>query len=220
MELVEKFRLLRFLDEHKIHMLFFSILCLVLLPPYLSEHPKVMSTYMNIIFLPIVAACFLIIRKIHWSRYLSIGAFIFIAFNTFFDNVILDTIAQVGLTFVILHASSLVLREAISLRGSKGDLILMSLTGYLIIGLLGGFLAEGLHNVFPDSFSNSAGIDLGLYNFMYYSFVTMTTLGYGDIIPVTDKAQSLALLLVLSGQLYLSVIIALNIGKFMQQRNK
>jgi hypothetical protein len=47
----------------------------------------------------------------------------------------------------------------------------------------------------------------------------MTTLGYGDIIPITRKSQSLALILVLAGQLYLAVIIAINISKFMQKKS-
>ena len=70
----------------------------------------------------------------------------------------------------------------------------------------------------PNSYSHSTGMQLELYNYIYYGFVTMTTLGYGDIIPITNKSQALALMLVISGQLFLSVIIAINIAKFMQKK--
>ena len=97
-------------------------------------------------------------------------------------------------------------------------MILISITGYLIIGLVGGFLAAGLEFWEVNSYSHSTGMTLDLYSYIYYSFVTMTTLGYGDIIPITEKSQALALMLVLSGQLFLSVIIAINIAKFMQSK--
>ena len=104
-------------------------------------------------------------------------------------------------------------------KGTRGNMILVSITGYLIIGLLGGFLAEGLEQSVPGSYHHSTGMELSLYSFIYYSYVTMTTLGYGDIIPVTQKSQSLSLLLVVAGQLYLAVIIAINISKFMQKKS-
>jgi voltage-gated potassium channel Kch len=43
---------------------------------------------------------------------------------------------------------------------------------------------------------------------VYYSFVTMTTLGYGDILPVTRLTRTLAIALAVLGQLYLVVLIA------------
>ena len=47
-----------------------------------------------------------------------------------------------------------------------------------------------------------------LPTFTYFSFVTMTTLGYGDITPVTENARTLAWLEALIGQLYLAVMVA------------
>lgn len=47
---------------------------------------------------------------------------------------------------------------------------------------------------------------------IYYSFVTLTTLGYGDIVPVSPSARSLATLEALTGQLYLTVLVARLVG--------
>ena len=47
---------------------------------------------------------------------------------------------------------------------------------------------------------------------MYYSFVTITTIGYGDITPLTSQARSLSLLEAVFGQLYLAVVIARLVG--------
>ena len=145
--------------------------------------------------------------------------FIIISIDYVFPNKILDTIAQVGLSLLIFFSFSMVLKEAISLRSKASNMILISITGYMIIGLIGGFVAEGIDQFFPNSYSHSTDMKLDLYNYIYYSFVTMTTLGYGDIIPISNRAQSLALMLVLVGQLYLAIIMAMNIAKFMQKKN-
>ena len=47
-----------------------------------------------------------------------------------------------------------------------------------------------------------------LTDWMYFSFVTLTTVGYGDITPVATSARSLAMLEALTGQLYPAIIIA------------
>ncbi len=47
---------------------------------------------------------------------------------------------------------------------------------------------------------------------IYYSFVTMTTLGYGDIVPVNPAARMLSVLQALTGQLYLVVLVARLVG--------
>ena len=56
--------------------------------------------------------------------------------------------------------------------------------------------------------------------FEYFSFVTITTLGYGDIIPLSNKASALALLEALIGQVYLVVLVAWLVGMHVSRRSK
>ena len=49
---------------------------------------------------------------------------------------------------------------------------------------------------------------------LYYTFVTFTTLGYGDIVPHAPAARSLAILISVTGQIYIAIIIALLVGKY------
>ena len=218
--LSEKFRIFKFAMSHRVWLLLISILMLIIIPPYLSENPDVVDVYVKLDFLLIVMACFFIIHDNPWSRYLSILTFLLVIIDKFLEHDVLSYLSQVGISILIFNAFFLVLREAISLKSESTNMILVSITGYFIIGLIGGFLADGLDQLYPGAYSYSTGKELELYNYIYYSFVTMTTLGYGDIIPVTDKSQSLALILVMSGQLYLSVIIAINISKFLQNKTK
>lgn len=217
---ITKYKQLKIVDAHKIHILMISILSLVFIPPFLSEDRLIVDYFIKFDFLIIVIACFLIIRRFKSSRYIGFLTFLFIIIDAFLEHDVLNYLSQIGMSYLIIHAFILVLKEAMSLRGDTKNLILVSITGYLIIGLIGGFLAAGLEYLQPNSFSHSTGMNLDLYNYIYYSFVTMTTLGYGDIIPVSEKSQALALMLVISGQLFLSVIIAINIAKFMQKKAK
>lgn len=80
---------------------------------------------------------------------------------------------------------------------------------YLLIGMLWSDLYQVLNFLQPGTFDIS-GIQTDNPNLVlvYYSYVTLTTLGYGDISPLTDLAYSLAILEAIIGQLYLTVLVA------------
>ncbi|MEL4454998.1 ion channel [Lutimonas vermicola] len=215
-----RLKFIKFVDARRIHVLMASIFLLVFIPPFFSDFSNFNEAFIKVDFLIIVIISYLIIRKIKTSRYVGYVTLLLIVADAFLDMSVLNYLAQIGISYLIIHAFILVLKEAISLKGDTKNLILVSITGYMIIGLIGGFLAAGLEYIFPDSFYHTTGMALELYNFIYYSYVTMTTLGYGDIIPVSEKSQALALMLVISGQLFLSVIIGINIAKFIQKKMK
>jgi len=98
------------------------------------------------------------------------------------------------------------------------DLIVGAAVVYLLMALAWSFIfgvVEGLH---PGSFSipEIEGISISR-SFLYYSFVTLTTLGYGDITPVTSLARSLCVLEAVIGQLYLVVQVAWLVGVHVSQ---
>ena len=71
-----------------------------------------------------------------------------------------------------------------------------------------------------NAFSQSI-IDIESYGrAVYFSFTTLTTLGYGDIIPVSPLAKMLTNLEAIIGQLYPSVLIAILVGGYISQRPK
>lgn len=85
--------------------------------------------------------------------------------------------------------------------------ILGAVVLYLLLGMLWGFMYFGLHSLRPDAFVGAADSETGIARWVYFSFVTLTTLGYGDITPVTRAARSLAMLEALVGQLYPAIIL-------------
>ncbi len=90
-----------------------------------------------------------------------------------------------------------------------------AISGYILIGLIGAMVAAMIELVIPGSYNFSVIIDYDYSDFFYFSFVTLTTLGYGDITPVNRPAETLSIVLSLAGQLYMTILIAILIGKFL-----
>jgi voltage-gated potassium channel len=93
------------------------------------------------------------------------------------------------------------------------DTISAALIGYLLLTLLWAnlyFLLELLH---PNSFTVIHETILSDPSILkFFSFVTITTLGYGDITPITSQARSLTVLEAFIGQMYVAVLIARMVG--------
>jgi Ion channel len=105
------------------------------------------------------------------------------------------------------------------------DVIAASIVVYLLIGLLWTFVYMALNLLNPGSFSyNEIEGYRKSYRLSYFSFVTLTTLGYGDITPLTPQARAFAYIEAIIGQMYIAVLIArlvgLQVAQAMSRRNK
>ena len=98
--------------------------------------------------------------------------------------------------------------------------IVETISGYLLIGVVLVFLNSMMMWVNPNAISlPKESLTSDLSNIIYYSFITVTTIGYGDILPVSQLAKSLSILFGIIGQLYLTIIIALIIGKYLSSNS-
>jgi hypothetical protein len=80
------------------------------------------------------------------------------------------------------------------------------LSVYLLLGISFSFIYQSIDHFSPAAF---AGIeDVDRVTFSYFSFITMTTVGYGDITPSSDTARMLAVFEAVMGQVFLVVIVA------------
>jgi len=100
-----------------------------------------------------------------------------------------------------------------------------SITIATLLGAVTGFLliANGFNFAFRavDSVSSTPffGMEQSSTSFMYFSLVTVTTLGYGDLSPATEVARLLATTEAIIGQVYLVTVVAMAVGLFAQQRS-
>jgi hypothetical protein len=80
-----------------------------------------------------------------------------------------------------------------------------------------------LESINPNSFNfNQVSETINqndLYNieYMYFSFVSFTSTGYGDYLPLVPAAKSLSILISITGQLYIAIIIAMIVGKYLNK---
>ncbi|HEU5291610.1 MAG TPA: potassium channel family protein [Cyclobacteriaceae bacterium] len=88
-----------------------------------------------------------------------------------------------------------------------------------MLGIVFTFLVGLTVRLDPQSYNFSSEV-IKPHDFMYHGFITLTTTGYGDFLPLKPWSQSLSILIAMSGQLYVAVIIALLVGKFSSQSEK
>jgi hypothetical protein len=120
------------------------------------------------------------------------------------------TVSHGIFTLVGLVAAANALRSALRATSIESEHIYAALSAYLLAGLSFGVLYWVLELAWPgslhyggspiDRFSEADGI--------YFSFVTLATLGYGDFVPKSEVARGLVILEAVAGQLYLGVMVA------------
>ena len=111
-----------------------------------------------------------------------------------------------------LFAVARTMRFALRAPVIADEHIYAALSAYLLAGLAFGLLYWDIETVWPGSFgeagSGGAPAAFRLSTAVYYSFVTLATLGYGDVVPKSEVARGLAVLEAVGGQLYIAVTIA------------
>lgn len=106
-------------------------------------------------------------------------------------------------------------------------IILNAINGYLLIGILGAVLLtmasliqKSFFHIDISAIKFAGDATAGFHDYLYFSFVTLTTLGYGDITPVSPFAKSLTIVIAIIGQLYLTILIAMLVGKYLSNHKK
>ena len=102
-------------------------------------------------------------------------------------------------------------------KGVNLNKILGAICIYIFLALIWSIFYQLLEDLIPGSFNGlSAGLKHTHFNdLVYYSLVTITTLGYGDITPATPLAKALVIIEVIVGVFYIAILVAALVGDFM-----
>lgn len=98
--------------------------------------------------------------------------------------------------------------------------IIAAFDGFLLIGMAGVLMFIFVHYLDPGSFGHVQTGQRGIDDLVYYSYITLLTIGYGDIVPVSQLAKRLSVLMGLVGQFYLVVVMSVLVGKFLNRDKK
>lgn len=111
-----------------------------------------------------------------------------------------------------LAAAAAALRFAISAEKVDSEIVYAALSTYLLAGLFFGQIYWSIEQAWPGSLTGPDPVSDSTA--VYYSFITLATLGYGDYLPRSDLARGIATFEVIGGQLFLAVMVARLIGAF------
>ena len=114
----------------------------------------------------------------------------------------------VGFAFVVYE----VLHHVLADGPVNVDNLYAAVSAYLLLGLAFASMYEALQFWKPGSFRFGEGHERDVDGLMYFSLVTLSTVGYGDIVPALPQARVLAVLEAVLGQLYLAVLMARLVG--------
>jgi len=114
------------------------------------------------------------------------------------------------LALLILFSIYCVLRYVMRARVITPDQICAGICAYLMLGFAFAAAFYLLNILVPNSFAENASLraEAGAPDLMYFSFVTLATLGYGDITPLSRLARSFSVLEAVTGSLYIAVFMA------------
>jgi Ion channel len=126
----------------------------------------------------------------------------------------------VAVSVIALLAAGSALLFAMRTTVVDAEHVYAALSVYLLAGLIFGVLHWAMESAWPGSLVE-AGRDasaqgLPLSTAIYYSFVTLATLGYGDVVPKSELARGIAVLEAVGGQLYVAVLVARLVGAHLQ----
>ena len=127
-----------------------------------------------------------------------------------------------GYFLFYLVVSFEIIRQVWYAKCVNKNVIFGLVSGFVSLGLIGFFICMSIEMSTPNSFQGAfPGMperpDLVAEQLLYFSFITLMTIGYGDIIPITGLAQKATLLIGLLGNFYLVIVTAVVIGKFIDQ---
>ncbi len=126
------------------------------------------------------------------------------------DSDMLHVIALLAMFVFLLLATINAFRQIAVGNDISLNRIVGAVCVYLLLGVMWSIAYNVLEYLQPDSFKGLTELVSPAWNpdWIYFSFVTITTLGYGDITPITQTARSLAVAEAIVGQFYIAVLVA------------
>jgi len=175
---------------------------------------------LSLLWVLVMASVVALARPRRWERLEALVAGAAITAVQLIDmgvgHPVAQTVQLLGALWLLVLALRVLLRYLWNADEVGGDEILAAVSLMLLLALLWGALYDGLARYDPEAFaglsppSSEAAFfqDERSSDLLYFSLVTLTTLGYGDITPVHPLARNLATLEALCGQLYVAILVA------------
>lgn len=201
--------------------LLIAMLAFLLVPPFFINYEStgvLASTFLSLLLISALyvfprrgefrIACILAVPTL-LGRWLVLG---------FHDNAVLMIVVVLCWIGFLILTAMVILRQVLTATRVSNDTISGAICAYLLIGLIFAFLYALVALAYPGSFLIDGRMvqpklerlfyQHEISNLIYYSFVTLTTVGYGDIAPISAPARMTAVIEAMAGQFYVAILIA------------
>ncbi|QEF96279.1 Ion channel [Stieleria maiorica] len=202
--------------------LLIALLAMFVVQSFVSPHDRLQRILLNVMFLIVVSSA---IRSLSGSKIrmwatIALGATAYAL--SWVDELQSSKWVTGGADACIFAVFVLLISTLATTVFGKGPVDANRIVGavsiYFLIGLAWAYVYALIELVSPGSFKMASGTTImetrpGFVNeFIYFSNVTLTTLGYGDVVPLSSPARMFATLEAMIGQLYVAIVIARLVG--------
>ena len=137
--------------------------------------------------------------------------------NLFLNNVVFSGLVTIVAVLFFAYTIKLIIDHILNHHEVTPNTVYGAACVYMLLGIIFASVFHFATLVDPSSFTTEVEtMDYG--DSLYFSFVTLTTVGYGDISPDSEVVRSLSVFEAVLGQLYLAVLVALLIANILPRR--
>jgi hypothetical protein len=201
-------------DRRRYAVLFYALLLTLIVTPLASPLGIPKTIIRGLCGIVLIAA--VMPNHIRVNRYVLlaiISSIVIVGLASERDDVPIFEGSMIGVSGGIgLLAAAAALRSVVKAKTVDSEIVHAALSAYLLAGIFFAQLHLSIESYWPGSYTGPTKFTDA--SAVYFSFVTLATLGYGDFLPKSDLARGVTVFEVIGGQLYLAVMVARLIGLF------
>ena len=206
------------LERHK-HSLLLALLVLLLLASPIMEEQGAGGVLLAGLFSALLTLGTLVVRRLRRDLIVILALSVSWLYLTWLHPVwtgsLADEIAGVLLAACTLYMAAILLLNVVAAADVTHDVLSGAIAVYLLMGIAWAVIYVLIEGIEPGSFALGDTASGTVWDqLLYFSFATLTTLGYGDVLPVTPVARIWAVLESVAGTLFLAVLISRLVGLY------